>query len=127
MQEKLQGNKIGQKVRYLRELKKITREQMASKLKISLPGYSKIERDEVDLTIDRANQIANILGITLNELISFDEKYIFNNYAHNQNAFVINSELHGENKKQTDELIAYLKSQLQQKDELIATLMKKLK
>lgn len=127
MSEKLKSNKIGQKVRQLRELKKITREKMADTLNMSLPGYSRIERDEVDVTLERANQIANVLGITLTELISFDEKYIFNNYATNQNAFVINSSVYSENKKTQDELISFLKAQLKEKDELISTLMKKLK
>ena len=127
MKEKLSTAKIGQKVKQLRELKKITREQMADNLKMSLPGYSRIERDEVDVTIEKANQIATVLGISLTELISFDEKYIFNNYANNQNAFVINSEVYSENKKTQDELITFLKSQLKEKDDLIATLIKKVK
>ena len=127
MDSKLNTNKIGQKVRQIRELKKISREQMADNLKMSLPGYSRIERDEVEVTIERANQIANVLGISLTELISFDEKYIFNNYANNQNAFVINSEVYSENKKTQDELVSFLKLQLKEKDELISTLIKKVK
>ncbi len=126
MKEKLNASKIGQKVRQIRELKKITREEMADNLKMSLPGYSRIERDEVEVTIEKANQIATILGISLTELISFDEKYIFNNYATNQNAFVINSEIYSENKKTQGELISFLKGQIIEKDNLIAALLKKM-
>lgn len=124
MKEKQSPGKIGYKVRQCRELKNITREKMADYLKMSLPGYSRIERNEVDVTIERANQIAQILGISLTELINFDEKYVFNNYANNQNAFVINSDIYTENKKTQDDLISFLKSQIIEKDELINTLIK---
>jgi transcriptional regulator with XRE-family HTH domain len=115
--------RIGKKIKQLRELKNFSQEYMASHLKMSVPGYGRIERNEVDVSIERANQIANVLGISLTELISFDEKYIFNNYANNQNAFVINSELHQDDKKTLIELVDYLKQQLKLKDELIKELV----
>ena len=55
--------------------------------------------------------------------ISFDEKYIFNNYANNQNAFVINSDLQQDDQKALKELIDYLKQQLEAKDILIKELV----
>jgi transcriptional regulator with XRE-family HTH domain len=115
--------RIGKKIKQLRELKNFSQEYMASNLKMSVPGYGRIERNEVDVSIERANQIANVLGISLTELISFDEKYIFNNYANNQNAFVINSDLHQDDQKALMELIDYLKQQLEAKDELIKELV----
>jgi transcriptional regulator with XRE-family HTH domain len=115
--------RIGKKIKQLRELKNFSQEYMASQLKMSVPGYGRIERNEVDVSMERANQIANVLGISLTELISFDEKYIFNNYANNQNAFVINSELHQDENKTMKELIDYLKQQLEAKDALIKELV----
>jgi transcriptional regulator with XRE-family HTH domain len=115
--------RIGKKIKQLRELKNFSQEYMASNLKMSVPGYGRIERNEVDVSIERANQIANVLGISLTELISFDEKYIFNNYANNQNAFVINSDLHQDDQKTLKELVDYLKQQLVAKDELIKELV----
>lgn len=114
--------RIGKKIKQLRELKNYSQEYMATQLKMSVPGYGRIERNEVDVSMERANQIATVLGISLTELISFDEKYIFNNYANNQNAFVINSELHQEDKKALNELVDYLKKQLEAKDALIKEL-----
>ena len=114
--------RIGKKIKQLRELKNYSQEYMATQLKMSVPGYGRIERNEVDVSMERANQIATVLGISLTELISFDEKYIFNNYANNQNAFVINSELHQEDKKALNELVDYLKKQLEVKDALIKEL-----
>lgn len=115
--------RIGKKIKQLRELKNFSQEYMAAQLKMSIPGYGRIERNEVDVSIERANQIANVLGISLTELISFDEKYIFNNYANNQNAFVINSELNQSDKVVLNELIDYLKKQIEAKDAIIKELI----
>ena len=115
--------RIGKKIKQLRELKNYSQDYMASQLKMSVPGYGRIERNEVDVSMERANQIANVLGISLTELISFDEKYIFNNYANNQNAFVINSELYQDDKKTLMDLVDYLKQQLEAKDALIKELV----
>ena len=121
--KKTQELRIGKKIKQLRELKNYSQEHMATQLKMSVPGYGRIERNEVDVSIERASQIANVLGISLTELISFDENYIFNNYANNQNAFVINSELHLDDKKTLWELVEYLKKQLETKDALIKELL----
>lgn len=123
MKKKDEELRIGKKIKQLRELKNYSQEFMATKLKMSVPGYGRIERNEVDVSMERANQIATVLGISLTELVSFDEKYIFNNYAHNQNAFVINSELYQEDKKALNELVEYLKKQLETKDALIKELV----
>ncbi len=122
----ISDKKIGQKIKQIRELRKITREVMASELGMSLPGYSRIERNEVDVSVERANQIAQVLGISLSELINFDEKYIFNNYATNQNAFVINSQVTAENIKMYENIIEILKNQLAEKDRTIQTLLNKI-
>lgn len=123
MNKKSEELRIGKKIKQLRELKNYSQEFMATKLKMSVPGYGRIERNEVDVSMERANQIATVLGISLTELVSFDEKYIFSNYAHNQNAFVINSELYQEDKKALHELVEYLKKQLETKDALIRELV----
>ena len=115
--------RIGKKIKQLRELKNYSQEYMAKELKMSIPGYGRIERNEVDVSIERASQISNVLGISLTELVSFDEKYIFNNYAHNQNAFVINSELHQADKNTLNDLVDYLKKQIEEKDQLIKELV----
>lgn len=123
MNKKAEELRIGKKIKQLRELKNYSQDFMAKQLKMSVPGYGRIERNEVDVSMERANQIATVLGISLTELVSFDEKYIFNNYAQNQNAFVINSELHQEDKKTLHELVDYLKKQLDAKDALIKELV----
>ena len=45
---------------------------------MSLRAYSKIESGETQLTINRINEISNILEIKPLDLLGFDEKNIFN-------------------------------------------------
>lgn len=81
---------IGNKIKKLRELRNYTQEHMAEQLGMSPTGYGKIERDEVDLTYSRLEQIAKLLGVKVEDIISFDEKFIFNFHG-NQNTGYGNS------------------------------------
>lgn len=69
---------IGDSIKKFRELKNITREAMASELEMSLSGYSKIERNEVDLTISKIYKIAEILQTDISQILNFDASQIFN-------------------------------------------------
>ncbi len=59
-------------IKKIRELKGIGRSEMASMLGITLNGYGKIERGEVDISIKRLYQLADILQLTVIDF--FDEK-----------------------------------------------------
>lgn len=63
---------IAENIRKIRELENIPRKEMADKLNLSVSGYSKIERGEVDFTISRMYQIAKILNVSVNQLINFE-------------------------------------------------------
>ncbi len=69
---------IGNKIKKVRELKNYTQEYMAQRLEMSQAGYSKIENDESDVSFTKLTQISEILEVKLEDLISFDEKYVFN-------------------------------------------------
>ena len=69
---------VGDNIKKFRELKNLTREQIASELNLSLSGYSKIERNEVDLTISRIFEIAKILKVEVSQILNFDAQQIFN-------------------------------------------------
>lgn len=69
---------IGDNIKKFRELKNITREQMAADLSMSLSGYSKIERNEIDLTLSRIKQIAQILSVDVAQILDFDINQVFN-------------------------------------------------
>lgn len=61
------------KIRTLRESKQLTQEDMAERLFMSPSGYSKIERGETRLNMERLGQIANILEVDILELIANSE------------------------------------------------------
>jgi transcriptional regulator with XRE-family HTH domain len=71
-------HKIGDNIKKLRELKNITREQLASDLNMSLSNYSKIERSEIDITISRLTEIAKLLEVDMSQILNFDTSQIFN-------------------------------------------------
>jgi transcriptional regulator with XRE-family HTH domain len=66
-------------IKKFRELKSVTRESMASDLGMSLSGYSKLERGEVDLTLSKLVKISQILNVSIEQLLNFDPSQIFNN------------------------------------------------
>lgn len=70
-------------IKKFRELKNLTREWMANELNLSLSGYSKIERGEVDITISKVYKISEILNVSVEQLLNFDATQIFN-VTHNQ-------------------------------------------
>ncbi|QEM07213.1 helix-turn-helix transcriptional regulator [Mucilaginibacter rubeus] len=53
----------GNKIRLQRQMKNYSQQYMAFMLEISQPAYSKIERDETELSLRRVYEIAEILEI----------------------------------------------------------------
>lgn len=82
---------IGIKIKKVRELKNYTQEYMAEKLNVSQSTYSRYEKDGNDLTVSQLKEISDIFDMKVDELINFDEKYIFNNYGTaNDKSFSVN-------------------------------------
>lgn len=66
--------KVGDKIRDLRTLKKLSQQNMAEMLDMSLGAYGDIERDKKkDLTLTRLEQIANVLGVSVLDILSFGD------------------------------------------------------
>lgn len=65
-------------IRHFREMKKITREMMADKLELTVSGYGKIERGEVDIQLSRLYRITEYLEVDLTQLLNFKISNIFN-------------------------------------------------
>ena len=74
-------NNLGNKIRKIRELKNIPPKDIAEQLDMSPQNYLKIERDEVTLSVDRLLQISEIFGMKPEEVLTFDEKMVFNNHG----------------------------------------------
>lgn len=116
--------KTQEKIRFLRQQKGLTQEQIAELLDVTPQAYSKIEQGKTRLSIERIQQIANIFNIDITDLINNDNNGIvillngdFNSdNGSNNRAIVYNgeTELVHENEK--------LLLQLQFKDEIIKRL-----
>jgi transcriptional regulator with XRE-family HTH domain len=54
---------IGQKIKEIREARHYSQESIAKALDISVTSYAKIERDEVEITVKRLEEIAKALKV----------------------------------------------------------------
>lgn len=70
---------VEKKIRNIRELKNLTQDYVAQQLGLTTRAYSKIETGETQLTINRLNEISNVLGVSPQEILGFDKNLIFNN------------------------------------------------
>lgn len=61
--------KAYEKIRQMREERDWSQEQLAAQLNLSPNGYAKIERGETRLTLSRLEQLAEVFGIDIFELI----------------------------------------------------------
>jgi transcriptional regulator with XRE-family HTH domain len=62
-------NKIGDRIRVCRVEKKLSQENVAHEIGISITAYSKIERGLTNVSIGRIEQIAACLGVPMSRLM----------------------------------------------------------
>ncbi|HEY5326606.1 MAG TPA: helix-turn-helix transcriptional regulator [Mucilaginibacter sp.] len=84
---------LGKKIRLLRHQKGWSQEDVAKRLDISVPAFSKIETGITDINLSRLEQIACLFEMSVVQLLTFSDS------AHDQNSV---SELDIINKKLTD-------------------------
>ena len=68
---------IGNNIKKIRELKGYDQKYMAKQLGVSQSYYSKLESKEENITVEQVNKVANVLEVSLFDLLAFDEKYVF--------------------------------------------------
>ncbi len=79
-------NFVGEKIRKICEIKGYSQDYMALQLKMSQNNYSRIELDQNNkLSLDRLQEIANVLGVDPMDILNFDERYVFNSISQHQN------------------------------------------
>ena len=86
--------KVHDKIRTMRELRHWSQEEMAARLSMSTNGYAKLERGETRLNIPKLEQIAGVLDVDLNDLMSVSERSViclFNERGANHNNYYANS------------------------------------
>lgn len=66
--EKFKNMKVHEKIRALRNVSQYTQEYMAERLGISTSGYAKMERGITRLSMEKLEQISQILGVEFSEL-----------------------------------------------------------
>lgn len=103
------------KIRTLREQKQLTQEDVAERLFMSVSGYSKIERGETRLNMERLEQIAEILEVDILELLSQKSENAIYNLKEN---FGIIANIHNQYNQQAE--IDRLNLIITHKDELLA-------
>lgn len=103
---------IGQRIRKLRELKNFTQEYMAEQLNMNQGSYSKLESGETDIPFSRLEQIAQVLGLNPEDIITFNEHIVFNLMNNKTaNGLVIN-QVSANEKRLYEEYIETLKSEI---------------
>lgn len=68
---------IKNKIKSIRELKNYTQEYMADQLGVTQAGYSKIEKGKTILSYVKLVEIARILEVSVEDIISFDSERYF--------------------------------------------------
>jgi transcriptional regulator with XRE-family HTH domain len=87
---------IKNKIKSIRELKNYTQEYMADQLGVTQAGYSKIEKGKTVLSYVKLVEIAKILEVSVEDIISFDSQKYFNNFnnvnGNNNGSIMINAD-----------------------------------
>jgi len=63
---------IHEKIRYLREQKKLRDEDMADRLGISQSTYSRLEKGDIKMDVERLRKIAEVLEVPVEDLLRND-------------------------------------------------------
>lgn len=74
-------NKVGKKIRLLRHQKGWSQQDVANKLGISIPAFSKMETGITDINLSRLIQIGKLFNLTAVQLLSFSETDQLNDYV----------------------------------------------
>lgn len=73
LQSQSSGNSVGKNIRTLRQQNRWSQEDVAKRLGISIPAFSKIETGITDVNLSRLKQIADIFEINIVQLLSLEE------------------------------------------------------
>lgn len=116
------------KIKDIRKQKGFSHEYMAHKLDMSQPAYSKIEKNETVLSVDRLFKIAEILEAPVNDILEINPNNIYNQNNNHDNVTVIAHQevehLYQDNKEKSEKIELLYEQRLKDKDAMIAQLQK---
>ncbi len=72
---------LGKRIRKIRELYDFSQEYVAKELEMSISGYSRIERDEVKITLDKLMTICKVLNLSLADLMHPNDNHFYANWT----------------------------------------------
>jgi transcriptional regulator with XRE-family HTH domain len=76
---------IGDKIRKVRELKGYKQEYVAEKVGLSVTAYGNIERNDSSLTFERLEQIAEVLEVTVQDILNIPEQLNIHSISNSNN------------------------------------------
>jgi len=85
---------IGTKIRKIRELKGYSQEFLAIQLGMSQNNYSRIENNDINVTLSKLQKIAEVLEVNVIKVIAFDEEQLFNNSLLDKNVVFMKEVFH---------------------------------
>lgn len=68
---------IGEKIRKIRNIRGYSQEYMGTRLRMSQNNYSRIELDQINLTLRTLQDIAEVLEVSTQEIMNFNESKLF--------------------------------------------------
>ncbi len=104
---------IHENIRLMRENQHLTQEEMADRLHMSTSGYAKIERGETKLYHEKLEKIADIFGVSVNQLLPTKNEGF--SFCMNEQSDCNNTVYFGSGASE----VAQLKQALAHKDELL--------
>lgn len=113
-------------IKRIRKHKGYSHEYVAHELNISQVAYSKLEKSETKLTVERLYKLAEILEVEVSELLDIKATNQFNQ-TNKENAVAYlqqTANFYQENKAQNEKIIELYEERLQDKDRLINRLEK---
>ena len=113
------------RIREVRKQKGYSHEYVANELNISQVAYSKLEKNETKLTVERLYQLSKILETPVEDFLLAKKGNIYNQ-TFNDNAIAYQEfqNLYQENKEKTEKIIQLYEARLADKDQLIQQLSK---
>lgn len=94
---------IGDKIRKVRELKGYKQEYVAEKVGLSVTAYGNIERNDSSLTFERLEQIAEVLEVTVQDILNIPEQFNVHSIVNSQVGFSQSGFNYYANKKSEEE------------------------
>ncbi|WP_395043539.1 helix-turn-helix domain-containing protein [Flavobacterium sp.] len=110
---------ISEKIKEIRKNRGFSHEYMAHKLNMSQPAYSKIEKNETVLSVDRLFKIAEILETPINEILEISSNTVYNQNNHDGATFIGHQQVQNLYHETNEKFIQSLKDEIQFLREMI--------